>query len=160
MVNNFTFHLTVTHGRVEPALSYVVSLDSWRESKITLKRHVPGQLATAGDVRSSFFSAALSFFFSIPGALQQQQPTDPFSILEPPDQVIGEFHVVQERRATDFVEPKSRKSRSGSKFTSASDAFFCFFSPITTNGEKKLRWFERPGKCVSVNLSFRGLLPR
>ena len=33
-------------------------------------------------------------------------PTSPFTILEPQDQGIGEFYVVQKRRATDFEAPK------------------------------------------------------
>ena len=33
-------------------------------------------------------------------------PTNIFPILEPQDQEIGEFYVVQERRATDFEAPK------------------------------------------------------
>ena len=33
-------------------------------------------------------------------------PTSPFTILVPHDQEIGEFYVVQERRATDFEAPK------------------------------------------------------
>ena len=33
-------------------------------------------------------------------------PTNPFTILEPQDQEIGELYVVQERRATDFEAPK------------------------------------------------------
>ena len=32
--------------------------------------------------------------------------TGPFTILEPRDQGIGEFYVVQERRETDFEAPK------------------------------------------------------
>ena len=36
----------------------------------------------------------------------QQLPKDPFTILEPRDQEIGEFYVVHERRATDFEDPK------------------------------------------------------
>ena len=33
-------------------------------------------------------------------------PTNPFTILEPEDQGIGEFYVVQARRATDFKAPE------------------------------------------------------
>ena len=40
-------------------------------------------------------------------------PTNPFSILEPQDQEIGEFYVVQERRATDLKAPKLWKGSSG-----------------------------------------------
>ena len=38
---------------------------------------------------------------------------NPFTILEPPDQEIGEFYVVLERRAADFEAPKLWKSSSG-----------------------------------------------
>ena len=40
-------------------------------------------------------------------------PANPFTILEPEDQGIGEFYVVQERRATDFKAPELWKSSSG-----------------------------------------------
>ena len=40
-------------------------------------------------------------------------PTVPFPILEPHDQEIGEFYVVQKRRVTDFEAPKLWKGRSG-----------------------------------------------
>ena len=40
-------------------------------------------------------------------------PTNPFTILEHSDQEIGEFYVVQERRATDFEALKMWKGRSG-----------------------------------------------
>ena len=40
-------------------------------------------------------------------------PTGPFAISEPQDQEIGEFYVVQKRRATDFDDPKTSKGRSG-----------------------------------------------
>ena len=40
-------------------------------------------------------------------------PTNPFTILEPRDQEIGEFYLVQERRATDFEAPKLGKGSSG-----------------------------------------------
>ena len=40
-------------------------------------------------------------------------PTDPFTILVPQDQEIGQFYVGQERYATDFEAPKLRKGRSG-----------------------------------------------
>ena len=42
-------------------------------------------------------------------------PTNSFTILEPEDQEIGEFYVVQERRATDFEAPKLRKGSSGNE---------------------------------------------
>ena len=37
---------------------------------------------------------------------QSPYPTDPFTILEPQNQEISEFHVVQEERATDFEDQK------------------------------------------------------
>ena len=40
-------------------------------------------------------------------------PTNPFTILEPLDQEIGEFYVVQERHATDLDAPKLWKGSSG-----------------------------------------------
>ena len=40
-------------------------------------------------------------------------PTNHFTILEPQDQEIGEFYLVQERRGTDFKAPKSWKDSSG-----------------------------------------------
>ena len=40
-------------------------------------------------------------------------PTKPFTILEPRDQEIGEFYVVQKRRATGFEAPKLWKGSSG-----------------------------------------------
>ena len=40
-------------------------------------------------------------------------PTNLFTILGPHDQEIGEYYVVQERRATDFEAPKLWKGRSG-----------------------------------------------
>ena len=40
-------------------------------------------------------------------------PTIPFTIEEPQDQEIDEFHVVQERCATDFEAPKLWKGSSG-----------------------------------------------
>ena len=42
-------------------------------------------------------------------------PTRPFTILEPQDQDIGEFYVVQERRTTDFEASKLWKGSSGGK---------------------------------------------
>ena len=44
-------------------------------------------------------------------------PTSPFTILEPQDQDIVEFYVVQERRATDFKAPKLWKGLSGASST-------------------------------------------
>ena len=43
-------------------------------------------------------------------------PTDTFTIPEPQDHEIGEFYVVQKRRATDFKAPKLWKGRSGYVF--------------------------------------------
>ena len=43
----------------------------------------------------------------------RESPTNPFIILEPRDQEIGEFYVVEERRATDFEAPKLWKGSSG-----------------------------------------------
>ena len=40
-------------------------------------------------------------------------PTNIFPIIEPPDQEIGEFYVVQERRGTDFEASKLWKGSSG-----------------------------------------------
>ena len=40
-------------------------------------------------------------------------PTNLFTILEPRDQEIGKFYVVQERRETDFEAPKLWKGSSG-----------------------------------------------
>ena len=40
-------------------------------------------------------------------------PTNPFTILEPHDQEIGEFYLVRELRATDFEAPKLWKGFSG-----------------------------------------------
>ena len=40
--------------------------------------------------------------------------TNPFTILESLDQEIGKFYVVQERRATNFEDPKLWKGLSGS----------------------------------------------
>ena len=40
-------------------------------------------------------------------------PTGPFTILEPQNPWVGEFHVVGERRTTDFKAPKLRKGSSG-----------------------------------------------
>ena len=40
----------------------------------------------------------------IPG--DAELPPNPFTILEPCDQDIGEFYLVQERRATDFEASK------------------------------------------------------
>ena len=40
-------------------------------------------------------------------------PTNPFTIFYPRNQEIGEFKVVQERRATDFEAPKLWKGSSG-----------------------------------------------
>ena len=41
-------------------------------------------------------------------------PKNSFTILEPRDQEIDEFYLVQERRATDFEAPKLGKGSSGS----------------------------------------------
>ena len=41
-------------------------------------------------------------------------PTNPFTILEPQDQEISEFYVVQERHTTDFKAPKLWMGSSGS----------------------------------------------
>ena len=38
--------------------------------------------------------------------LKGYHPTNPFTILVPHDQEIGEFYEVQERRTTDFEAPK------------------------------------------------------
>ena len=43
----------------------------------------------------------------------QPDPTEPFTILEPYDQEIGELYLVQERRVTDFEASKLRKGSSG-----------------------------------------------
>ena len=40
-------------------------------------------------------------------------PTNPFTFVEAQDQEIGEFYVVQERRATDFKDPKFCKDHIG-----------------------------------------------
>ena len=45
--------------------------------------------------------------------LRRIQPDRPFRILEPRHQEIGEFHLVQERLATDFETTKLWKDRSG-----------------------------------------------
>ena len=39
------------------------------------------------------------------------KPTGPFTILQPHNQEISEFYVVQERRATDLEAPQLRKGR-------------------------------------------------
>ena len=41
-------------------------------------------------------------------------PTNPFTILEPRDQEMDEFYLVEGRRATDFEAPKLGKNSSGS----------------------------------------------
>ena len=43
-----------------------------------------------------------------------EYPTNPFTVLEPRDQEIDKFYLVQERRATDLEAPKLGKSSSGS----------------------------------------------
>ena len=54
---------------------------------------------------------------SKPDAQQDKKfPTDIFTIPEPQDQEIGEFFVVQERRATDYEAPKLWKGRLGCPF--------------------------------------------
>ena len=50
------------------------------------------------------------------GGDQNFIPRNPFSILEPQDQEIREFYVVQERRATNFEAPKLWKGSSGSRY--------------------------------------------
>ena len=40
-------------------------------------------------------------------------PTELFATLEPRNQVIGEFYVIQERHPPDFEAPELRKGRSG-----------------------------------------------
>ena len=45
--------------------------------------------------------------------LRNDRPTNPFTILEPQDQEIGEFYVVQERHMTDFKAPKLWMGSSG-----------------------------------------------
>ena len=45
----------------------------------------------------------------------RRNPTNPFTFLEPRDQEIDEFYLVQERRATDFEAPKLGKGSSGTK---------------------------------------------
>ena len=37
---------------------------------------------------------------------EKTSPTNPFTVLEPQDQEIGEFYVAQECRVTDFGAPK------------------------------------------------------
>ena len=44
-------------------------------------------------------------------------PTDPLIAFGPQDQEIGDLYVIQERRATDFDAPKSKKGGSGSANT-------------------------------------------
>ena len=46
--------------------------------------------------------------------METRDPTNPFTMLEPQDQEIGEFYVLQERRATDFEASKLWKGSSGS----------------------------------------------
>ena len=45
--------------------------------------------------------------------IPKHNPTNPFTILEPHDQEIDEFYLVQERRVTNFEAPKLGKSSSG-----------------------------------------------
>ena len=47
-------------------------------------------------------------------------PTNPFTFLEPRNQEIGEIYVVQERRVTDFEAPKLWKGSSGTSNKQAS----------------------------------------
>ena len=58
-----------------------------------------------------------SFLFSvaIPTYYDTQDPTDPFTILEPRDQEIAVLYAAQERGATDFEAPKLWKGLSGKK---------------------------------------------
>ena len=55
----------------------------------------------------------LSLLHYTPVTDKTRYPTDPFTILEPQDQKIGEFYKVQERRSMGFKTPKLRKGRSG-----------------------------------------------
>ena len=64
--------------------------------------------------RYSFFEATLTksvWAFRRPD--DYNFPTSPFAILEPQNMWIHEFHVVQERRATNFKAPKLWKGSSG-----------------------------------------------
>ena len=49
-------------------------------------------------------------------AIWEDISTDPFKILEPRNQEIGEFYDVQEHRPTDFEAPILRNDRSGYVF--------------------------------------------
>ena len=50
-------------------------------------------------------------------------PTDPFTILEPQNQGMGEFYVIQKRHSTDFEAPKGLI---GSRLIIADEPFLSF----------------------------------
>ena len=72
-------------------------------------------------------------------------PTDPFTILEPRDQDIGEFYEVHERRKTDFEATNLWKSLSGAS-TDVCNEFWIIEWSVSLLSEvkiiKKLKFFD------------------
>ena len=64
----------------------------------------------------------------------KKSPTRPFVILEPHDQEIGKFHVVLERRGTDFAAAKFLKGPLGALRREESGDISVFSVVFAPNG--------------------------
>ena len=90
-------------------------------------------------------------------------PTGPFTILEPQDQEIGEFHVVWKHHGTDFESRKLWIGGSGSEIQILSTLSSISFSSLQTNifnepmkwAYRELYWFTQLNTTDPLRISSR-----